>query len=511
MTNLHRAVTGRSDMIRAILYCRVSTKEQTKNLSLTTQLEACREYCSREGFDVAAAFIEEGESAKTSARPQLQRLLAYCRQHRGQVQFLIVYNLSRFARERHDHVVLRVLLQQLGVSLRSVTEPIDDTSTGKLMEGVLASFAQFDNDVRADRTKAGMAAALQAGRWTFQAPVGYLNARESGSSLIPDPERAPLIRQAFEEYAAGHATRQEILRRVNSLGLRTRRGAPLSAQSFNTMLRNPIYAGRIVVPTWHCSYQGDFEPLVSEKTFRGVQARLEGRGVAVTPHRRNHPDFPLRRFIACQACGTPLTGSWSTGRSSRYGYYSCRTRGCRQVNIRKERLEADFVTLLECLQPNAAYMRLFREIVLDVWKQHEADAIQHRKTVARHGTELQRRLDRLEETFIFQSTIDQATYDRQRDKLREQMALAEIELQEAKLDALDVEGILGFAEHLLTNAARVWVEASLDQRQRLQRVFFPEGLQFDGEAFGTAVTCLAFRDLEELRPTGTDVASPTGP
>ena len=113
MTNLDRAITRRSDMIRAVLYCRVSTKEQTLNLSLPTQREACREYCTREGFEVAAEFIEEGESAKTTARPQLQRLLAYCRQHRGQVQFLIVYNLSRFARERHDHVVLRVLLQQL--------------------------------------------------------------------------------------------------------------------------------------------------------------------------------------------------------------------------------------------------------------------------------------------------------------------------------------------------------------------------------------------------------------
>ena len=232
--------------------------------------------------------------------------------------------------------------------------------------------------------------------------------------------------------------------------------------------------------------------------------------MAVTPHQKNHPDFPLRRFIACSACGTPLTGSWSTGRSSRYGYYACRVRGCRQVKVRKERLDAEFVALLEQLQPNAAYMRLFREIVLDVWKQHEADAIQQRKAVARRGTELRRRLDRLEETFIYKSSIDQATYDRQRDKLREEMALADIELHDAKLDELDVEGILGFADHLLTNAARIWTEASLDQRQRLQQVFFPEGLQFDGEAFGTAVTCLAFSDFEALRPTGTDVASPTG-
>ena len=133
-------------MIRAVLYCRVSTKEQTLNLSLPTQLEACREYCAREGFDVAAEFIEQGESAKTSDRSELKRLLAYCRQHRGQVQFLIVYNVSRFARERHDHVVLRVLLQKLGVSLRSVTEPIDDTSTKRVPSG----------DQAGDRSEAGL-------------------------------------------------------------------------------------------------------------------------------------------------------------------------------------------------------------------------------------------------------------------------------------------------------------------------------------------------------------------
>ena len=133
-----------------------------------------------------------------------------------------------------------------------------------------------------------------------------------------------------------------------------------------------------------------------------------------------------------------------------------------------------------------------------------------RTALERRGGELQRRIDRLEETFIYQKSIDQATYDRQRDKLREETALVEIELHEARLDELDVEGVLGFAEHLLRNVGRAWLEASLDQRQRLQQVLFPEGLSFDGEEFGTAVTSLAFNHFEALRPTGTDLASPRG-
>ena len=90
------------------------------------------------------------------------------------------------------------------------------------------------------------------------------------------------------------------------------------------------------------------------------------------------------------------------------------------------------------------------------------------------------------------------------------MALTKLELHEAELEELDVEGVLAFAEHLLTNAARLWMEASLDQKQRLQTVFFPEGLRFDGEGFGTAVTCLAFKQLAENGEPTSGVASPTG-
>jgi site-specific DNA recombinase len=56
-------------MQRAVIYCRVSTKDQTKNLSLPTQEKACREYCIREGYEVVAVFVEEGESAKTADGP----------------------------------------------------------------------------------------------------------------------------------------------------------------------------------------------------------------------------------------------------------------------------------------------------------------------------------------------------------------------------------------------------------------------------------------------------------
>jgi DNA invertase Pin-like site-specific DNA recombinase len=140
------------------------------------------------------------------------------------VHFVVVFNLTRFARDKYDHFALRSHLQSLGISLRSATEPIDDTSTGQLMEGVLAAFAQFDNDVRSDRTRAGMKAALELGRWVFLAPIGYLNApRSMGKSLVHDPERAPLVRRVFEDYATGLFTKEQLLKRARKWGLTNRR------------------------------------------------------------------------------------------------------------------------------------------------------------------------------------------------------------------------------------------------------------------------------------------------
>jgi len=134
-------------MVGAVIYVRVSTKEQTENLSLPTQLRACEEYCRRQGYEILERFHEEGESAKTTDRSQLQKLLTFCRLNKGRVHFVVVFNLTRFARDKYDHFALRSHLQSLGISLRSATEPIDDTSTGKLMEGVRAAFAQSHNDV----------------------------------------------------------------------------------------------------------------------------------------------------------------------------------------------------------------------------------------------------------------------------------------------------------------------------------------------------------------------------
>jgi DNA invertase Pin-like site-specific DNA recombinase len=86
-------------MVGAVIYVRVSDPPQAENLSLATQLRTCEEYCRRQGFEVLERFKEQGESAKTADRTELQKLLKYCRTCKGRGQFVVVFNLTRFARE----------------------------------------------------------------------------------------------------------------------------------------------------------------------------------------------------------------------------------------------------------------------------------------------------------------------------------------------------------------------------------------------------------------------------
>jgi hypothetical protein len=224
-------------------------------------------------------------------------MLAYCRSNKGKVHFLVVFNLTRFARDKYDHFVLRSHLKSLGISLRSATEPIDETSTWKLMEGVLAAFAQFDNDVRSDRTRAGMKEALQRGRWTFLAPLGYLNApRAMRQSLIPDPERAAIVRRLFKQYATGTYTKQQILRKPTQWGLTNRGGQPLTSQAIGMLLRNRLLIGSLTSHSLASAISD--EPCLSEMTScelaagSGLQVFLKGDSASLVGKLHDHVDDP---------------------------------------------------------------------------------------------------------------------------------------------------------------------------------------------------------------------------
>jgi site-specific DNA recombinase len=498
--------------MRAVIYCRVSSKEQVSNLSLSTQEKACGEYCQRHGWAVDRIFIEQGESAKTANRTQLKNLLGFCRENRGRIHCVVVYSLSRFAREKYDHCMLRLQLQRLGITLRSATEPIDDSSAGKLMEGIVSAFAQFDNDVRSERTVHGMKARLERGGWTFPPPLGYLAQREATGqkTLVPDSERAEFVQHGFELFSSGLYSKKQVLDIITKMGLRSKTGKLVASQTFGELLRNPIYAGRMVVSDWNIRATASFPALVAPDMFDRVQRLLEGRGSSVTPRKKSNPDFPLRHFVACGRCNRPITGSWSRGRTQRYAYYRCQNRACRGVNVKREELERHFIEFLEQLKPKPEYVRLFSEIIVDVWKRKQGEAVAVHETLTCRVEELRNRKNLLVEAFVYKRQIDKSTYQEQLDKLNEEITIAELEEQDARLDGLDIEGAIEFAQHVLLNAARLWQESSPDQKQRLQQLLFPEGVAFSDDTYRTGATSCIFFELEEVLANKEGVVALTG-
>jgi len=281
------SVAARIVPMNAVVYCRVSTKEQVSNFSLETQQDRCVEYCTRQRWPVVTIFRDEGESAKTSDRREFQRMIEFCKRKQNEISFVVVHDLSRFSRQMADQLAVIADLQAAGVRLRSVMENVDETSAGKLMQNIYGAFNQFDNDRKAERTRLGMQRAVNMGRFPFKAPLGYLNvSSKNTANLIPDPERAPLIQKAFKLYGTGAETKAGVLRTMNALGLKTHAGSKITPQTFERLLRNPLYSGWIVAPKLEARNRGSFEPLGTALTnglFTMLREACGGKTTLVSP------------------------------------------------------------------------------------------------------------------------------------------------------------------------------------------------------------------------------------
>ena len=165
---------------------------------------------------------------------------------------------------------------------------------------------------------------------------------------------------------------------------------------------------------------------------------------------------------------------------------------------------------MESIQPKREYVVLFREIVLDVWNKKSNLITDRKASLERQVKELEGRKDRLVEAFLYKKLIDQATYEDQLAKLNESLTLTKMDLHDVELESFDVEGALAFAERALFDVGRLWQEFSFEQKQRFQKVLFPNGLQFADGIIGTDKMSLIFEVLRDISVEKTSLASPTG-
>ncbi|MEM6796585.1 MAG: recombinase family protein, partial [Acidobacteriota bacterium] len=350
----------------AVAYVRVSSEEQVSNLSLDTQESECRKWCADRGIHLLQIFREEGKSAKTVNRPELQALLTFCRRRAKTVDYVLVHDLKRFSRDLVGHYAIRGQLKNLGIGLRSVTEGmIDGTKEGEMMEAIIGAVAQYDNAARSERVTLGMRACLETGRWPFRAPLGYLT---EDKKLVHDPKRAPLVRKAFELMATGLYSQREIVRRLTAQGLRTTAGKPISAQTLRRMLGSPTYCGRFSVGGGiDIDGQGGWEPIIEPHIWKRCQAKLSGHSPTAVPHVKEREEFPLKGLLRSEK--SPLTASFSKGRKGRlYGYYH-EPGGKAEIRIPRQRMHELFLDLLRSLKPRPVFLSTWKAALLHSWRQ----------------------------------------------------------------------------------------------------------------------------------------------
>ena len=181
------------------------------------------------------------------------------------------------------------------------------------MLSIAFSQSKYYVDNLSENVKRGIRQKLRRGEWSWYAPLGYVN-NPTTRNIEPDPEYARFIASAFELYKTGDYTLLALQRTLEDLGLRTRKGSPLSLACVQAVLKNPLYCGMMKVNGE--LHQGAFEPLVSQDLFDAVQKVMSRRGKRHT--KRKH-EFLFPGFLRCSSCGCAITGEVQKG----FKYYRC--------------------------------------------------------------------------------------------------------------------------------------------------------------------------------------------
>jgi len=202
----------------AVIYTRVSTKEQAEtNQSLETQLERCRFYAGKHGYEVAGEFGGTYESAKNDERKEFKVMLDFVRKSKLRIGYIIVYSHDRFSRSGSGAIGIVDELSKMGISVVAVSQPVDTmTASGKLQQGIQFLFSQFDNDQRREKCMTGMEAKLRKGYWPGKAPMGYDQLKVNGEQVIKPNKQGKLIRLAFQLKAEQGLSNTDIIQRLKT-------------------------------------------------------------------------------------------------------------------------------------------------------------------------------------------------------------------------------------------------------------------------------------------------------
>lgn len=319
---------------RAVIYARFSSHNQTEQ-SIEGQLRECYEYARRHNLTIEGEYIDRALTGTTDKRPSFLKMINDSK--KKTFDYVLVYQLDRFARNRCDSANYKAKLKKNGVRVLSARENISDDASGILIEGVLESMAEYYSAELSQKVKRGFRESLTKGYFTGGRDLfGY---DVVDKRWVLNPDEAAIVKEIFDRYKHGEKT-QSIATRLNERGIRNKNGTEFGIDSITRILHNRKYTGKI-------EYNGEIytnvtPAIVDEETFNECQ-----RIVAMHQHRQktlhSHSPYFLSGRLFCGKCGSNITSESGTNKEGRvYYYYKCtgrRKKICDQRNLQKKQIE----------------------------------------------------------------------------------------------------------------------------------------------------------------------------
>jgi site-specific DNA recombinase len=314
------------------IYVRKSTDDRSHQLrSIADQVAEIRELVRRERLDVVGSY-EESQSAMTKGRPLFNEMLQ--RIEAGEADGIIAWHPDRLARNAFDGGrVIDLIDEGKLTAMRFCSFWFEPTAQGKLMLNLAFGQSKYYSDSLSINIRRGQRQKIADGVFPGKAPLGYCN-EPTLRTIVFDPLRAPLVKEAFELYATGKYTLSQIAETMNAKGLRSCTGYLMAPFRYQDFLRNPFYYGMFVYRGE--MHEGTHEPLVTKATFDAVQEAMKERSKACSVRLKS---YVYRGLLKCGECGCGVTMETQKG----HNYLRCTKRvhpDCTQPYVREESMTA---------------------------------------------------------------------------------------------------------------------------------------------------------------------------
>lgn len=297
-------------------YVRVSTGKQDE-LSPDSQAKLLKDYAKSHGYVVSKIFYEVGISGrKADKRPEFQKMIGLAKASDHPADAILVWKYSRFARNQEESIVYKSLLKKKhNVDVISVSEPLVDGPFGSLIERIIEWMDEYYSIRLSGEVLRGMREKAEQNGYQFIPPLGY-QAVGGGKPFVINENEYKIYQYIADEYDLRNSGISTIARKLNDLGLQTRRGRPFEMRSIRRLLQNPFYYGLVV---WNgVSFVGTHEVRITKERF---DARMQKMQSQYAPARRRDVSSCrhwLSGLLKCGYCGATMC--FNGARSSTAGF-----------------------------------------------------------------------------------------------------------------------------------------------------------------------------------------------